>query len=107
MRFPTFVMGPSLTAQHVARFRPAKTNSAISSPSVGLSPNENRSRAREFILLSTLILAKIRLTEPCLNSHPHSDAPYGDGPALIIVFFGSRPSSERPVRVESIVTISL
>jgi hypothetical protein len=71
MRFPTFVMGPSLTAQQVARFRPAKTNSAISSPSVGLSPNENRSRARQFILLGTLILAKIRLTEPCLNSHSH------------------------------------
>ena len=44
MRFPTFVMGPSLTAQHVARFRPAKTNSAISSPSVGLSPNESPGR---------------------------------------------------------------
>ena len=36
-----------------------------------VSPNENRSRARQFILLGTLILAKIRLTEPCLNSHSH------------------------------------
>jgi hypothetical protein len=68
MRFPTLVMGPSLTAQHVARYRPAKTNSASSSPSVGLSPNENRSRASQFILLGMLILAKIRLTEPCFNS---------------------------------------
>ena len=68
------------TAQHVARFRPAKTKSASSLASAGLSPNENRSRVRQFILSGMLILPKKRLTEPCpptTTLQPASDRPLG------------------------------
>jgi hypothetical protein len=46
-RLPISVCGPSLAAQHVARFLPASTSPASSSANSGLSPNENCSSDRQ------------------------------------------------------------
>ena len=69
---PTWVLGPSPAAQHVARFLPVSTSSASSSANSGLSPNENRSSECQSMSLSMVRPAPahhLAMKRNCVHCH--------------------------------------